>query len=258
MAVVWEVEKPLSNRATLFESLRDLYERYPGLAEDPYLQDHATAKFIDHQVRVFSWYARHLANAETMLDWGCRHAPDSCLARALFGDAIELQGCDFFDDTRYQTFHEAAALNYQQLDHLIDLPYADQTFDAVISSGVLEHVAQDYESLKEVHRILRPGGKLIITYIPNRLSCDEWYLRRAKKPHHRRLYGRMELSQLLKRSGFYPFVAVQYQSFLWEKRLEGIMPAPGARGVGAVLKKIFPLHVFSSTLCCVAEKMTSF
>src|SRR5262245_30808593 len=73
-----------------------------------------------------------------------------------------------FDADHYPVFHRYADLSYRQLDHIFRLPYPDAAFDAVIASGVLEHVPMGYESLKELHRVLRPDGRLIITYLPNR------------------------------------------------------------------------------------------
>jgi ubiquinone/menaquinone biosynthesis C-methylase UbiE len=43
------------------------------------------------------------------------------------------------------------------------LPYADNTFDAVIYSEVLEHVDDDQTALKEAYRVLKPNGVLAIT-----------------------------------------------------------------------------------------------
>ncbi len=47
------------------------------------------------------------------------------------------------------------------------LPYASESFDAVLSHEVLEHVADDRAATAEIVRILRPGGRLVL-FVPNR------------------------------------------------------------------------------------------
>lgn len=49
---------------------------------------------------------------------------------------------------------------------ILGLPFADESFDIVLSNHVLEHVAQDVQGFAELHRVLRPGGLLIIG-VPN-------------------------------------------------------------------------------------------
>lgn len=46
------------------------------------------------------------------------------------------------------------------------LPYKDNSFDAAILSEILEHVDDDVSALKEVYRVLKPGGVVAIT-VPN-------------------------------------------------------------------------------------------
>jgi SAM-dependent methyltransferase len=46
------------------------------------------------------------------------------------------------------------------------MPYPDNTFDAVILSEILEHLDDDVAGLKEVYRVLKPGGVVAIT-VPN-------------------------------------------------------------------------------------------
>jgi len=50
---------------------------------------------------------------------------------------------------------------------LLALPFADNTFDYVISSDVIEHTPDPYLAVKEMIRVLKPGGKICIT-VPNR------------------------------------------------------------------------------------------
>ncbi len=47
------------------------------------------------------------------------------------------------------------------------LPFLDGSFDKVVLSEVLEHVADDAAVMREVHRVLRPGGVVAIT-VPHR------------------------------------------------------------------------------------------
>jgi SAM-dependent methyltransferase len=39
-----------------------------------------------------------------------------------------------------------------------DIPFADSTFDCVIAQAVLEHVADPYRCVSEIHRVLKPDG----------------------------------------------------------------------------------------------------
>lgn len=49
-----------------------------------------------------------------------------------------------------------------------DLPYAAGGFDLVLSHEVLEHVQDDRAAMREMARVLRPGGRAVI-FVPNRL-----------------------------------------------------------------------------------------
>jgi SAM-dependent methyltransferase len=45
---------------------------------------------------------------------------------------------------------------------VLDLPFADDSFDMVFSHGVLHHVPEIKQAQSEIHRVLRPGGELVI------------------------------------------------------------------------------------------------
>ena len=59
------------------------------------------------------------------------------------------------------------------------LPFNDGTFDFVISFQVIEHIKQDTEFVREVHRVLRPSGKFIVTTpnAPMSLTRNPWHVR---------------------------------------------------------------------------------
>jgi SAM-dependent methyltransferase len=50
-----------------------------------------------------------------------------------------------------------------QVAILPGLPYEDETFDAVVGNFVINHVGEPEVTLKELRRILRPGGRLALT-----------------------------------------------------------------------------------------------
>ena len=55
-------------------------------------------------------------------------------------------------------------LPYEELRQgsVLDLPFADGAFDMVFSHGVLHHVPEIKQAQKEIHRVLRPDGELVI------------------------------------------------------------------------------------------------
>ncbi|MCC7499760.1 MAG: class I SAM-dependent methyltransferase [Bryobacterales bacterium] len=215
-------------------------ERNP---EDAYIRQHGAPGFLAGTLRVFRFYEPYLPAGGRLLDWGCRHAPDACLIHTA-RPGLAIDGCDVFGGERFEAFYRYAGLSYQQLCHFIELPYAGASFDVVIASGVLEHVPMDYESLKEVHRVLRPAGRLIITYLPNRTSLEEWQRRRRAAEYHQRLYTLEQLKELLLHTGFSPLVA-GYQT-----RLDLL----GEPGVPRRLLRWTGMRRFTSCLCAVAAR----
>lgn len=59
----------------------------------------------------------------------------------------------------------------EQVD-LTAMPYADETFDAVICSHVLEHVTEDHKAMGEIYRVLKPSGWSILQ-VPIALNFEE-------------------------------------------------------------------------------------
>jgi len=71
-------------------------------------------------------------------------------------------------------------------------PFADNSFDVALCFQVIEHIKDDHSLLKEIHRVLKPGGVLLLT-TPNRT------LSLSRNPWHVREYTASELSVLAHR-----------------------------------------------------------
>jgi SAM-dependent methyltransferase len=84
------------------------------------------------------------------------------------------------------------------------LPFADATFDHVIASEVLEHIPDDQRAMREIARVLRPGGTAAVTvprWLPEQVC---WALsdRYHDRPGgHVRIYRGHELRSRLRAAG---------------------------------------------------------
>ena len=66
--------------------------------------------------------------------------------------------------SRVRTRLTLRELPYEELRQgsVLDLPFADDSFDIVFSHGVLHHVPEIKAAQAEIHRVVRPGGELVI------------------------------------------------------------------------------------------------
>lgn len=91
-----------------------------------------------------------LAEGESLLDYGCGNKPYRELFKAKFEQHV---GADIAGN--------------KDADLIISddgcVPATASSFDCVLSSQVLEHVAEPQDYLREAYRVLRPGGSLVLS-----------------------------------------------------------------------------------------------
>lgn len=154
------------------------------------------------------------------------------------------------------------------------LPYKDAAFDTVIAIDVLEHIDDDGAAVREIHRVCRPGGVLIVT-VP---AFQMLWSRRDIDHHHKRRYRVKEIRSRLKEGGFkvvkatYVNLPVFFPLFLMVKAGQlspggassvskdfGLVPAPANAVLSRLMvaeARLLP-HVdlpFGSSIACVGLK----
>lgn len=64
-----------------------------------------------------------------------------------------------------------------RIENVCDLTFEDETFDAVWARGVLHATGDTREALEEIYRVLKPGGRAIISHFYRRPSWMFWMSR---------------------------------------------------------------------------------
>lgn len=79
-----------------------------------------------------------------------------------------------------------------------DIAFKNESIPAIVCSEVMEHVKDDEKAFREMHRVLKPGGALILTVPvhPRYYAYDDDYVR------HERRYAVLPLLRMLRRAGF--------------------------------------------------------
>jgi SAM-dependent methyltransferase len=90
------------------------------------------------------------------------------------------------------------------------LPFPDDHFDLVVSLDVLEHLDDDRSALREMRRVTRPGGQLLVT-----VPAYQWlWSSHDDVNHHRRRYTRAALLSVAHDAGWHATRTTHFNSLL--------------------------------------------
>ncbi len=215
--------------------------------------------------------ARCIPRGASVLDVGCGYGQIAALLRLRRAD-LSVYGVDLGEHAIWAELRGRYGCILAVGDAL-NLKFTDDEFDVVCAFGVIEHVnfnqpigrtQRDLHFLREMHRLLKPEGRLFLFYIPNRYSWTEAMARRLRGRGifaHRQLYIAGELVRLLEKAGFDKLQIDRHG--LFPTQLEKLAPLAGRwldehhervmRVEGFLLKT--PLRIFSTNFSVEARKV---
>lgn len=103
------------------------------------------AVLLEHSLRVAGTYVKGKT-----LDVGCGMRP---YEKTFFAGAAEYIGCDYLSDRSRPDVVCSAT----------ELTFPDGIFDTVVTTEVLEHVPEPHQAMREMARVLKPGGHLVLS-----------------------------------------------------------------------------------------------
>jgi len=217
------------------DDVRAFFDR---LAAD-YAERHGPAEDrLRYRLAVLDRYAQ-FSPSDVVLDLGCgpgRHLV-ALADRIGRGVGVDLSP-EMVAVARRRAAHPALRFRVDDAERLDTVPRA--SVDTVISVGVLEHLLRPGRALRQVARVLRPGGRVVVLTLNGtcwwyRLA-DRWGLPTRHLTTDRRLTPR-RARRLLRRAGLAPDVG------FWRFVPSGDLPAPVAlacRGLDRVGRWVAP------------------
>jgi len=167
---------------------------YPRISDTLYYSNQPALEFIRS-------FANNLSKTTTVVDLGCGTKP----YQPLFSHCAQYVGTDI---TKTGTRADIICPNWK-----LDIP--DHSFDCAISTFVLEHTLHVKESLKEMRRVVKPGGTLclIVPFVfPEHESPHDYW--RFTRYAMKELCAEMHIETIQPSGGALKTLAVLYNIFI--------------------------------------------
>src|SRR5215831_14823030 len=112
------------------------------------------------------WTMGRLAEGERVLDLGSGAGTDSLIAAQMVGPHGKVTGVDMTQQMLDKARAAASQMGATNVDFVEAeaerLPFSDESFDVVISNGVIDLIPDKDAVFSELHRVLVPGGRMQI------------------------------------------------------------------------------------------------
>lgn len=158
-----------------FEMGRPLAER---LGYPPQDLDRIPADAIDSFAGVgYHFDLEDLEEGDDVLDLGSGSGMDAFIAALHVGETGSVTGLDMTDEQleKARRLRDEAGLDTVSFEegYIEDLPFEDESFDAVVSNGVINLSAAKERVFEEVYRVLRSDGRLALSDIISETRMPE-------------------------------------------------------------------------------------
>lgn len=106
--------------------------------------------------------AASVAPNARVLDFGCGSGELAC---AMAARGWHVTGCDISNEMlrAAETTLGGDKVSWRAIDSSAKLPFAYESFDLAIASSVFEYISEPATSLSEIHRVLVPEGRVLLT-----------------------------------------------------------------------------------------------
>ncbi len=177
----------------------EAYERRTHEIEDDHWWYSGRRRVIDEVLRGLA-----LGDAIEILDAGCGSGRNM-VELARFGTVTGLELADAsVAKARSRQVGEVVQGNLEQM------PFDDGSFDLAVSFDVIEHLDNDRAALRELRRVVRPGGPLVVT-VP---AYQSLWSEHDVVNHHRRRYTRTTLEIAARSAGWQTDATTHFNGLL--------------------------------------------
>jgi ubiquinone/menaquinone biosynthesis C-methylase UbiE len=186
-------------------SLHELYSN-----ADEYFEGHDVDEKKDQGRKLIARFEAKLGRKGHLLDVGCGRGEIIWAAKEA---GWKYRGIDPSDD--FVEFGRKHLGVEAEVGTLVEMNFEDESFDAIVMSGIIEHLYEPAEVLAEIHRILRPDGWLFFD-APNEdglyMTIGNAYMKMRRKdwvvvlaptfsPFHVQGFNPASLHKILERAG---------------------------------------------------------